>query len=54
MEYLYIYLIGGFIYSISLITEGEFIEIIACVILGVIWPIHLPAMILRKLMFKQQ
>ena len=52
MELFYIYLIGVPIYSMALITDYDLYELIACVILGVIWPIHLPAMILRKLMIK--
>ena len=53
MEYIYIYLIGLFIYAIALIDEYYFEEILACFILGVIWPIHLPAMILKSYINKR-
>ena len=49
MEYIHIYLIGWAIWSLALVAEITFNDIFSSFVVGAVWPIHLPAMLLKKL-----
>lgn len=48
-EWLIGYLIGWAIWSIVLMDMKTWRDTVASIIVGAIWPVHMPAMILKRL-----